>query len=97
VIAIRRRLVFADPDNLDRVLAHQAADPPMPHIQPQLLQLFCHPGPAIAAKTGAVLILDVRQQTQISAKAARRRSPLIDCFAIDCRATGPTKHKNLDP
>jgi hypothetical protein len=91
MIAIRRRLVFAGPDNLDRVLAHQAADTPMPHIQAQLLQLLSHPRSAITAKTGAVLVLDVRQQDPVPTLAARRWPPLIDC-----RATGNAKHAVRD-
>ena len=73
MIAIRRRLVFAGPDNLDRVLVHQAAGAPVPHSQPQLLQLFGHPGAAIASQTGAVLVFDMRQQNHVSVKAAGRR------------------------
>jgi hypothetical protein len=48
----------------------------MPNIQPQFLQLLGHPGPAIAAKTGAVLVLDMRKQDPVRTLAARRRSTL---------------------
>jgi hypothetical protein len=58
---------------LDRVLAHQAADTPMPHSQPQLLQLFGHPGAAIAAQAGTALVFDMRKQDPVRTLATGRR------------------------
>lgn len=41
----------------------------MTDLQPKLLELFRHPGPAIAAKTEAMLFADMRQQRHIAALA----------------------------
>lgn len=70
VTAVRRHLVFAGPDHLDAVLAHQTAHTTMPDIKAQLLQLLGHPGAAIAAQAGTMLILDMRQQDPVRALMA---------------------------
>jgi hypothetical protein len=48
VIAVSRCFVFACFNDLDAVLTHQAANPTVPNIHPQFLQLFGHAWPAIA-------------------------------------------------
>ena len=41
----------------------------MADLQPKLLELFRHPGPAVAAKTETMLFADMRQQHHIAALA----------------------------
>jgi hypothetical protein len=41
-----------------------------PPIQPKFFHLLSHPGPVIAAKTGAALLSDVRQQDPFRALMA---------------------------
>ena len=52
-------------DTADSILPHQTAHPAVPDTQAQLVQLFGHPGAAIAAQTGPVLIADMRQPSGI--------------------------------
>jgi hypothetical protein len=40
---VSRRLVFLGSEGLDAILAHQAANMPVPDAQPQFLQFFGHP------------------------------------------------------
>ena len=48
MVAVSRGFVFLGSDDLDAIFAHQAANTPVPHAQPQFLQFFGHPWPPIA-------------------------------------------------
>ena len=74
VIAIRRDLVFAGPYDRYAVLTHQLAHAAVADIQADLLQLFHHPWPTIAAKAETGLLLDVSQRHQIRSLPATRRT-----------------------
>lgn len=80
------RLEFTCSFNDDPVLAHQPPDTPplavcmqtaagqrVPHIDADLLQLFGHPGAAIATPAQARLLLDVRQNHHVHALPAAGR------------------------
>ena len=58
VVAVRRRFEFPRSFNDNPVLTHQPSNPAMPNIDTDLLQLFGHSWPAIAAKAQARLLLD---------------------------------------
>ena len=47
------------------VFPTNAAHPAVPDTQAQFVQLFRHPGPAVAAQTGAMLVADMRQQHHV--------------------------------
>ena len=51
--AVRRHLVFAGSHSRYAVLPHQSTDPAVTGIQADLLQLFGHPWPTIAAQAEA--------------------------------------------
>jgi glutamate-1-semialdehyde aminotransferase len=51
--------------NGNPVFAHHATDAPMTDIDTDLLQLFGHAGPAVAARAQARLLFDVRQNHHI--------------------------------
>ena len=57
--------LFAGSDNGYAVLAHQSANAAMPDIQADFFQLFCHPGPAVAAQAETGLFFDVRQSDKV--------------------------------
>jgi hypothetical protein len=80
-------LEFTRSDHRNGILPHQTAHPapltvckqtvvgqrvPDPHTQ--LVQFFRHPGPAIAAKTGPMLVADVRQQHHVTPLPVRYRA-----------------------
>ena len=74
VIAICRDLVFAGLYDRYAVLTHQPAYTAVPDIQADLLQLFRHPWPTIAAKAETRLFLDVSQRHQIRSLPATSRT-----------------------
>ena len=74
VIAIRRDLVFAGPYDRYAVLTHQLAHAAVADIQADLLQLFRHPWPTLAAKAETRLFLDRRKRHQIRSLPATRRT-----------------------
>ena len=74
VIAIRRDFVFAGPYDRYAVLTHQPAYTAVPDIQADLLQLFRHPWPTIAAKAKTRLFHDVSQRHQIRSLPATSRT-----------------------
>lgn len=51
--------------NENPVLAHQSPDPAVPDIDADFLQLFGHPGAAVAAQAQPRLLLDVRQNNHV--------------------------------
>ena len=59
-------LEFMGSDHGNGVLPHQTAHPAVPNTHPQLVQLFGHPRPAIAAQTGSMLIADMCQQHHVT-------------------------------
>jgi hypothetical protein len=65
VIAVSGRFEFPRSFNDDPVLAHQSPDTPVPHVDTNLLQLFGHPGPSVAAQAQARLLLDMRQNDHV--------------------------------
>ena len=65
MIAVGRHLVFAGSDNGYAVLAHQSAHASVPNIQADLLQLFGHPWPAVAAQAETGLFFDMCQCDQV--------------------------------
>ena len=58
-------LEFMSSEHGNCVLPHQTAHPAMPDTHLQLVQLFRHPGSAIAAQTGSVLVPDMRKQHHV--------------------------------
>ena len=56
------------------VFPTNAPNPTMTNIDPDLLQLLCHPGPAITAKTEAQLFLDVGQNDHVRMLCATGRA-----------------------
>ena len=67
-------LEFACSFNDDPVLAHQPTNPPMPHIDADLLQFFGHPGAAITAQAQARLFLDMAQNHHVCVLPAAGRA-----------------------
>ena len=74
MVAVGGCLEFTCSFNDDPVLAHQPPDTPMTDIDPNLLQLFGHSWPAIAAKTQARLFLDMGQNDHVCVLPAAGRA-----------------------
>ena len=74
MVAVCGRLEFTCSFNDDPILAHQPPDTPVPHIDADLLQLFGHPGAAIAAKAQARLFLDMGQNDHVCVLPAAGRA-----------------------
>ena len=72
--AVRSCFEFACSFNDDPVVTHQPPNPTMTNIDPDLLQLLCHPGPAITTKTEARLFLDVGQNDHVRMLSATGRA-----------------------
>ena len=62
VIAVCGDLVFTGSDDGYTILAHQTPHTAVTNVQADLLQLFRHPWPAVAAQTEVRLFLDMRQR-----------------------------------
>ncbi|BBD03661.1 hypothetical protein YGS_C4P0005 (plasmid) [Sphingobium sp. YG1] len=69
--------MLARADWLDPVDLHQAPDPALANVEPNLLEFHCHPRTTIAAKAEAILFPDMRQHFHIRARtlADRSRAP----------------------
>ena len=74
VIAVGRDLMLTCSQDRDAVLTHKPANTAVPDVQADLLQLFRHPWPTIAAKAETRLFLDVSQRHQIRSLPATRRT-----------------------
>ena len=74
VVAVRSCLEFMSSDHRNGILPHQTTHPAVPDTHPQLVQFFRHPGPAIAAQTGPMLVADVRQQHHVTPLPVRYRA-----------------------
>lgn len=66
VIAVGGALELAAADDADAVLAHQTAYPTLSDPQAQLVQLFGHPRPAVAAQAQPMLFADMRQDHHVA-------------------------------
>ena len=62
MVAVGCHLLFAGPDHGYSALTHQTTNTTMANIQTDLLQLFSHPWPTVAAKAETILLLDVRKR-----------------------------------
>ena len=67
VAAVRGRLELLVSFYRNSVQSHQSANATMPDIKPQLLQLFDHAGPAVAALRQAELFANVGEQHHVGA------------------------------
>jgi hypothetical protein len=65
---------FACSFNDDPVLAHQSSNTPVPYVDANLLQLFGHPGTAIAAQAQPRLLLDMGQNHHVQVLPAAGRT-----------------------
>ena len=71
VITVGRALELSAADDLDTILAHQAAHPALADADAQLVQLLCHARSAVAAKAQAVLVANVGQEHHVTPLAMR--------------------------
>jgi len=65
-------LTLAAADDLDAVLAHQAANPALANADAQLIQLLGHPWSSVAAQAQPVLVGDMCEEHHVAPLAMRR-------------------------
>ena len=78
------RFTFWVLDDLDRVIAHQAAHAPVPNVHSHFLQLFTHAWTPITLEAQAVLITNISQDHHIVASTLAHWANLTSAKPAQC-------------